>query len=306
MQFLWLLTNIRTAVGNELALAITKCGQQTVLIVLLCAIYWCLDKQVALRAAFSFCLSGLSAQNLKLIFRIPRPWLLDKQFSPVKAAIKGATGFSFPSGHTQSATSIYGSLFVSEKKAPKWIRILIALMPFLVGFSRMYLGVHTPKDVLTAFCISILCIGITHWLFSYMESEEGILQYVLPGLCVLGAILSVVHGYILYTRGIVEYAKIVDCAKTGGVAFGFVVGYYLEKRFVKFQNSQNRLCNVIKLIIGLALLIALNKGMKAVFKANIIFAVLQKAILVIFILAGYPLILKLVNKKNKSENAYEK
>ena len=99
-----------------------------------------------------FCVRS-SSTGLKITFRIPRPWVLDPQFQAVPSAIPAATGYSFPSGHTQSGTALYGSLALSTKK--KWQSIVAVLIFLLIAFSRMYLGCHTPKDVLTAMLISL-------------------------------------------------------------------------------------------------------------------------------------------------------
>lgn len=299
MQFLWILSGLRNAVLNEAMLAITEFGQQTILIVILCTVYWCYDKRIAQRAAFSFCLSGLAVQNLQLVFRVPRPWILDKKFCPVKAAVPAATGFSFPSGHTQGATSIYWSLFVSGKGAAKWLRILLAGMPLVVGFSRMYLGCHTPKDVGVAMLVAAICVFVVEKVYPFIENKTPILQYLLPMLCVLGAIGSIVHGYLLYQAGMVEYRNVIDCAKGGGVALGFVVGYLLEIHFVNFEILHNRGKNAIRLIIGLILLVLLKGGLKALLGTTLVLTIIRYAILILFIIVGYPWLFTMVNKNNK-------
>ena len=87
-------------------------------------------------------------QFLKLLCRVPRPWVLDPEFTIVESARADATGYSFPSGHTQNSVGTFGVLGQCARRT--WVRILCGILMILVPFSRMYLGVHTPADVLTA------------------------------------------------------------------------------------------------------------------------------------------------------------
>ena len=149
MDFLWSLSAIRTPFWDKVFSIITMFGEELVTICLVCIIFWCIDKNIAYIISLTFFISGILVQGLKIMFRIERPWLLDSNFKPVEGAMTNATGYSFPSGHTNSATAVYASIGLNVKKA--WIRIISFCVVFLVGFSRMYLGVHTPKDVLVSF-----------------------------------------------------------------------------------------------------------------------------------------------------------
>lgn len=97
--------------------------------------------------------SGIAVQGLKIHFRIERPWVIDPDFKPVEQVMDTATGYSFPSGHTQSSTSLYSSIAFHFKKAAVYIGAFILIAA--VMFSRMYLGCHTPKDVLVSFAVTI-------------------------------------------------------------------------------------------------------------------------------------------------------
>ncbi len=104
MTFLWLLEGIRTPFLDKLMQFITYFGQEIIIIAVICALYWCADKRFAYLLGFTYFTAGLCVQSLKITFRIPRPWILDPGFHAVESAIPGATGYSFPSGHTQGAT----------------------------------------------------------------------------------------------------------------------------------------------------------------------------------------------------------
>lgn len=154
MDFLRILEGIRTPFLTTLNSAITVCAEEYVILVLLCVLYWCVSKKTAYKMGFAYMASATTVQGLKVICRINRPWVIDPNFKAVESAIPAATGYSFPSGHTCAATSMYGSIAFSLKKV--WKQLLLFALIAGVMFSRMYLGVHTPADVLEGFSISIV------------------------------------------------------------------------------------------------------------------------------------------------------
>ena len=117
MIFLWQLENIRTPFFNEIMQFVTYFGQELLIIAVICALYWCADKRFAYYLGFTYFTAGFCVQALKITFRIPRPWILDPEFKAVKSAIPAATGYSFPSGHTQGATCLFFPLALRAKKA---------------------------------------------------------------------------------------------------------------------------------------------------------------------------------------------
>src|SRR5699024_3428923 len=133
-----------------------------------CLLYWCISKALALKISFAYFLAGLTVQTLKVTFRIPRPWVLDPAFSPVESAVPAATGYSFPSVHTQSSACLYGTLGLRSSR--KGLRSLFFAMVLLVGLSRMYLGCHTPWDVLASLAVSALFIWLTDRLLLRLTS----------------------------------------------------------------------------------------------------------------------------------------
>ena len=156
MNFLYFLESIRNPILNKLMLLITECGDELVFIILAMILLWCVDKYAAY---FMLCVGFVGTQLnqlLKVIFRIPRPWVKDPNFQAVEEAIPAATGYSFPSGHTQNAVGIFGA--VARWTKTNWLRIVCCVLFVLVSFSRMYLGVHTPLDVGVSFIIALVLV----------------------------------------------------------------------------------------------------------------------------------------------------
>ena len=193
MSFLWLLSDLRTPFFNGLMQLITYIGQELVIIAVICALYWCVDKRFAYLLGFTYFTAGLGIQTLKITFRIPRPWILDPDFQAVKSALPGATGYSFPSGHTQGATALFFPLALKVKQ--KALKALFIFMFLLIGFSRMYLGCHTPKDVLVSMLFTII-ISLIIWHFQdfFLNDTNHLKQIHLLSLLSHSQLLSM-HSY---------------------------------------------------------------------------------------------------------------
>ena len=110
MDFLIFLEQHRCAFLNVFFQSVTYLGQELFVVAVICWLYWCQNKKLAYTLGFSYFVSGLAAQGLKITFRVPRPWVLDPSFHPVSSAVDAATGYSFPSGHTQSGTTLFSTL----------------------------------------------------------------------------------------------------------------------------------------------------------------------------------------------------
>ena len=127
------------------------------------ALFWCMDKRTGYYMLSVGFVGTIANQFMKLWFRIPRPWVIDENFTILEQAREGASGYSFPSGHTQSSVGTFGSIaYTTKNKAIRAVAIAIAI---LVPFSRMYIGVHTPLDVLVAAAMAVALIFLLHPVF---------------------------------------------------------------------------------------------------------------------------------------------
>ena len=149
MGFLRLLESIRIPALNVFFSGITYCGDEIAFMVVAFALFWCVNKRTGYYAFLVGLFGTVGNQWLKIACRIPRPWVLDPNFTIVESARAAATGYSFPSGHTQNAVGTFGAMALRTER--KWVRGVCITLIVLVPFSRMYLGVHTPLDVGVAF-----------------------------------------------------------------------------------------------------------------------------------------------------------
>lgn len=122
-------------------------------------------------------------QWLKIICRVPRPWVRDPDFTIVESARAEAAGYSFPSGHTQTAVGFFGG--VARFAGRLWLRVACLAAAVLVPVSRMYLGVHTPADVGVAFATAAVLVFVLYPLI------ESTLWFPNRIYLILGVLLAV-------------------------------------------------------------------------------------------------------------------
>lgn len=288
INFLKALAQIRSPFLDTLIQLVTRLGEELIIFGVICLFYWCIDKGIAYRLGFTFFASGIAVQGLKITCCIPRPWVIDPSFQIVESAREAATGYSFPSGHTQSATALYGTAAFITKK--KWLKVIFVLLALAVGFSRMYLGVHTYFDVGTALAITFAIAALICIFYDKITNERCDL-YVLIALAAISVFLSV-YAFILSSVGHCEWEQIDGCFKTGGAGLGFAVGYYLERRFVKFDPKNCTLpMQALKLVLGIAGALFFKSVVKLILPDNVIFDFIRYFMTIFWVAYLYPLII---------------
>lgn len=290
MEFLYFLESIRSSVLNIFFILCTSFGEELVLVSLFAIIYWCINKTLAYRIAFSYFLSGVVVQGLKIHFRIERPWVTDPAFRPVESVLDTATGYSFPSGHTQSSTSLYSSIAFHFKK--RALYILSFAIIALVMLSRMYLGCHTPKDVLTGFAITLVISLVVSLIFDNLNSSLTTDLLVMFLTTILSAGLFV-YSYYLVAAGVTTDVLAMDGFKAAGAGMGFGIGWFIEKRYIRFTPKNSRLgIQVLKPVIGLGVTVALKAGLKLLLGDAMITNSIRYFIIILWVVTLFPLIIK--------------
>lgn len=261
MGFLYLLEKIRIPILNEVMLAITTLGEETAFLVIALVLFWCVDKYLGYYTLSVGFVGVIGNQFLKLLFRIPRPWVIDPDFTILEQARAAATGYSFPSGHTQSAVGTFGSIAYVVKR--KGIRIGAVVIAALVAFSRMYIGVHTPLDVGVSVVIAVILIFAIHPL---IYKKEHKLMPILFGIMLL---LSV--GYLCFAEfypfpadmDLDNYVHGVESAYTLlGALMGMFAVYYLDKKYIHFETNAVWWVQICKVVAGLILVLIIKSGLK--------------------------------------------
>ncbi|MBQ9941408.1 MAG: phosphatase PAP2 family protein, partial [Christensenellaceae bacterium] len=173
MELLKAIEGIRTPFWDSVMSAVTYLGDELIFMAGVLLVLWCIDKKWGYRLFIMGMAGTIVNQFLKAIFVVPRPWVRDPAFTIVESAREGASGYSFPSGHTQSAATLFGGVAAWRKDS--WRATLICtLLVLLTGFSRMYLGVHTPADVFTSLgtCL-VMVVGFSLAFAKAENSRKG-------------------------------------------------------------------------------------------------------------------------------------
>ena len=249
---------------------ITMFGEEAILIPLIAVIYWSFNKKMAEYIAYASLTSVLVNGAIKDIFKAKRP-IGEPGIRSLR--IETATGYSFPSGHTQGTASFWGAIAIYLKK--NYMYGISGLIIVLVAISRLYLGVHYPKDVLFGAIFGILTSFITYKLFNKVNNKIAL--YFITFIIFIPALL---------------YAHSADFIKGMGTFLGFALGIYVEKKYVNFSVEGKSVNKILRVVIGLAILILLKVGLKAVFPNKLVFHFLRYFIIVFFGIGLYPAIFK--------------
>ena len=293
MELLKAIENIRTPFLDSLFGVITRLGEQTILIVVFCILFWCINKKMAYVMGIVFFMSSLLVQGLKIIFRVPRPWITGyPYFSPVGDALPEATGYSFPSGHTQNAAAYLGALGATLK--PLWAKIILFALPVIVAFTRMYLGVHYLSDVLISLAITFGLIFIAVKVIAdepTCKKRELTIALVIVAVSIIVIAIAAVqhHGVFAYPS---EARQLRDATRAAGAAIAFAIGYYVERVHIRFSvKTKNIFFQILKFAIGLGVTLGIQEGAR-VLGDSLFPDAFRYFLMVVWIMIVYPILIK--------------
>jgi len=274
MEFLYWLESIRTPVGDVFMSLITHFGAEMLFMAVAMTVMWCVDKYQGYYLLIVCFLGTQLNQLLKATFRVERPWVRDPQFSPVADAVEGATGYSFPSGHTQCSVGLYGGLARWNKIT--WLRVICIALCVIVPFSRMYLGVHTPADVAVSFAAALVMVfGLYPLVKKVIATKNGMRRMLL--VMVALSIAQVVYLSIAL-QGETE-DRLIHTLETSrkmcGACVGFFIAHEVDKKWLHFDTRAVWWAQLIKLIPGMALTLGVKELGYLVFDALTTHAVSQ-------------------------------
>jgi len=159
----------------------------------------------------------------------------------------------------------FGGVARSSKK--RWVQIVSIVILLLVSFSRMYLGVHTPKDVGVSFVIAVILLLVLYPLFLKMDEKPKMMYWMFGGMTVLGV------AYLLFVTlypfpADVDAANLASGTKNAytllGATLGVLVAYHVDRTHTNFSTKAPLPGQILKVVIGLALTLAVKAGAKPV------------------------------------------
>lgn len=263
MEFLYFLENLRTPFGDAFFSLITHFGEETLFIVAGLLVFWCVNKM----EGYYLLIVGLTGtvinQFLKLWFRVPRPWVKDPNFTIVESARAEATGYSFPSGHTQSSVGIFGS--AARWNANVIVRVICIALCVLVPLSRLYLGVHSPADVGVSILVALVLIFGIYPMIKKGAEDAKTMRVLMAGMFVLSL------AYVIFVEcypfpADIDPHNMESGTKNAYTMLGCILGvwmtYEVDSRYTNFRTDGVWWTQILKLVIGLGILLGIKAGVK--------------------------------------------
>ena len=280
--------------GGGLASVLSMLGEELVLVALLGFIYWCYDKKWGAYVGTNLMAALAWNPMLKNLVLRPRPYMEHSAIRCLKpvepeADIMDLTaqGYSFPSGHSSNAVTVYGSLRAYKKN--RVLTVLMIVLPLLVGVSRVMVGVHYPTDVLCGWALGVIVVLFGTWL-QRRYAKRWIAQLILLVLALPG----------------IFYCRSSDYFTALGMMIGFFAACAFEERYVHFQNTRSILWSILRVAVGLGLFLGLNSVLKLPFSKEFLDSatmgaflvrMLRYAVVVFLLMAIYPMAFRLEPKK---------
>ncbi len=253
-------------------------GEEYVAVGVMGIVYWGIDKKKGERIGLAVVASLVGNVLLKNIVRRVRPWASSDKVE----LLRDVDGYSFPSAHSSSATSLYPTL-AAEYRKHKWLRVVAVVVPLLIAFSRCYLGAHWPTDVIAGLLMG-LCFCI-------------LVEFVMP---------KIKNKYIVYIALIVIgflgmfYCTTEDYFTNYGILLGFASGMFFEDKITKFENTKSIAFIALRTVCGGILFVLINTLIKLVLGgffpegsfSNLIFRTVRYAVIVFCVIGVYPMVFK--------------
>ena len=262
LDYLIFLQGIRNDWGGEgLFTAISALPTSALTAAIPAILFWCINKYAGIFILFNAQCGRVINELLKGTFCVYRPWFKDADLIPSVEAMDKASEYSFPSGHAQFATAIFGGFAFFYRKIVPLLMIPCGLIILSVAFSRNFLGVHTPQDVLFAIIYSVGLFFVAEKIFAWIgKDDERKLIFFIGGLITVAVVFLWLY-FKPYPEDVLNGKVIVDPLTARADAFdalgfglAFFLGWFLEQKFINFKTKVSPKDKLWRIIIGFAVL----------------------------------------------------
>lgn len=267
VEFLLRLQALRTPALTAVFRAFTAMGEEGFYTAIIPLVYWCIDKTAGFYVGYLFIFSHWVNSFLKDLLCVPRP--LGAGLAPLATV----EGYAFPSGHAQGSVTLWGAL--AHRYRRPWGYAAAALLAAGIGFSRLYLGVHWPVDVLAGFGIGLVLVMVGPVLAGYLRARGFSREMAAGAAVVVPLALLAVY-------------RAPDGIKAAGFLLGFGLGYLVDASRLGFEEKGAPKKQLLKLVAGLGGLLILRGGLRVVFPDLPLFHLLRYALLGLFGAFGAP------------------
>ncbi len=228
-------------------------GTETFFLIVAVVLYWCIDKKFAHRFLNVYILGVAVVNVMKLGFKRIRPFRAYQH--EIRSIGDPESSYSFPSGHTHTISSISTMLTIKYGKKYIYVPIVGAGLTVAVMFSRMYLGQHYLSDVFCGLTVGIFCSIAFNALLSLFKDKEEF--FVIPAIIISAVLVSVLAGLGMLNDS-------ADVLKGAAAFAAFDIGYFIEKKYVKYDVAANKKpwAYALRLVLGLGVTLAIQQLFK--------------------------------------------
>ncbi|MDT8861424.1 phosphatase PAP2 family protein [Alkalihalobacillus sp. MEB130] len=275
-DFLMKITEYQTPFLNALAAIFTFLGNEEFYFLIVPLVYWCITKQAGFRLFYIFLLSVTVNAFLKITFAIQRPIGVEGIHSLFIDSAEVGSHYpydSFPSGHAQGSTTLWGYLAYLVARPLFWLFSIVLIL--CISFSRLYAGLHWPTDVATGIMIAVTILFISIRLQDRLSnlSEKGKWMLAIGTPLVIVSVFPEEEG--------IKYA---------GFLLGAGVGYLLEHKTVSMVIATEIWRKVLAYAVGIIGLFGLQVGLKVLFPEMMLFDFIRYGCIGLWGLYGAPYI----------------
>lgn len=254
IEFLRLLEGMRTDFLIRFFECITMLAEETLMIFAVVTLWFAVDKRIAQKlffvTAFSLGVNGI----IKNFVKMPRPFA-DGKVSCVREYT--ATGYSFPSGHTQNFATWSTLIALKIKKLSVWI--VTAMLILLVAFSRMFLGAHYPMDVVAGALLGVLFSVVGNAIYDKTEDKNRLFLWA-----------TVIFTPFIIWFVIFPNPLYADFFKVYGMIAGAFAGLKFEEKYSPLSYNVPIFKKVLRVFLGIIIALAFKAGLKTLFATDIV------------------------------------